>query len=121
MSELEDILMMQIQQAGLPMPVREYRFHPIRKWRADFAYPDRKLLIEVEGGLYGKSRHTTVSGMLEDAVKYNEATKLGYRLLRFVSPQITGGRIRRGTKIIVVDAHEAVNTIRHIIEKQEAE
>ena len=58
---------------------REYRFHPTRKWRFDFAFPSQKLAIEIEG--FG--RHQTVSGYMADLEKYNEATRLGWRLLRF--------------------------------------
>lgn len=34
-----------------PELVKEYRFHPHRRWRADYALPDAKVLIELEGGL----------------------------------------------------------------------
>ena len=46
--ELE--LFRQIRLAGLPTPCREYPFaKPERKFRADLAYPDLRLLIEIEG------------------------------------------------------------------------
>ena len=41
----------QIRAVGLPPPVTEYRFHPERRWRADFAWPEKKLLVEVDGGV----------------------------------------------------------------------
>ena len=28
----------------------EYRFHPTRKWRFDYAWPENKIALEVEGG-----------------------------------------------------------------------
>lgn len=31
--------------------IPEYRFHPTRKWRFDFAIPHIKVAIEIEGGL----------------------------------------------------------------------
>lgn len=64
----------------------EYRFHPERKWRFDFAIPDKKIAIEYEG-VYGggKSRHTTVSGYTADSEKYNEAAKLGWTVLRYTA------------------------------------
>ena len=40
---------------GFPMPVREHEFHPERKWRFDFCWPDSdlgngwRLAVEVEG------------------------------------------------------------------------
>lgn len=30
----------------------EYRFHPAREWRFDFAIPERHVAIEVEGGAF---------------------------------------------------------------------
>lgn len=91
-SKLEDLLLIKIIQAGLPIPVREYRFAPPRKWRADFAYPDHRLLIEVEGGIYTRGRHNRPLGYRDDCIKYNEATLLGWSILRF-----TDDMIRRGT------------------------
>ena len=36
--------------AGLPEPVPEYRWHPVRKFRADYAIPLHRILIEIDGG-----------------------------------------------------------------------
>lgn len=30
--------------------VAEYRFHPFREWRFDYAIPELKIALEVEGG-----------------------------------------------------------------------
>jgi hypothetical protein len=37
---------------------KEFRFHPTRKWRADFAHLESKTLIEIEGGIYINGRTT---------------------------------------------------------------
>lgn len=67
-----------------PLPgwdlVREYRFHPTRKWRFDFAFPSQRLAVEVDG-----RRHRTAAGQRSDSEKLNEATRRGWRVLRFVS------------------------------------
>lgn len=67
---------------GLPIPVREFRFHPTRQWEADFAFVDEKVLLEVEGGAWSGGRHTRGSGYLLDMGKYNAATLMGYKLFR---------------------------------------
>lgn len=90
-SELEERLALQIRAVGLPEPVREHRFHPVRKWRFDFAYPERKIGIEVEGGVWVKGRHTRGSGFIEDCEKYNEAALLGWAVLRFPVNMIEDG------------------------------
>ena len=37
---------------GGPVLEKEFRFHPVRKWRADFAHMTSRTLIEIEGGIY---------------------------------------------------------------------
>ena len=62
----------------------EFKFHPERKWRFDFALPTVKIAVEVEGLVYrGKSRHTTIAGYAADCEKYNQALVLGWRVLRY--------------------------------------
>lgn len=63
--------------------VEEHRFHPTRKWRFDFAIPEMRIALEYEGLFSEKSGHTTIDGFLSDVEKYNEATKLGWRILRY--------------------------------------
>lgn len=60
----------------------EYKFHPVRKWRFDWAILEIKLAVEYEGIFSRKSRHTTISGFTGDIEKYNEATVLGWRVIR---------------------------------------
>lgn len=91
MSELEELLFEQIKQARLPLPVREFRFLPSRRYRADFAYPDLKLLIEIEGGVDNGGRHVSRNGFRRDCVKYNLACLAGWRLLRFTNDTLFDG------------------------------
>lgn len=68
---------------GIPLPVREFRFAaPERDWEADFAWPEERVILEVEGGAWAGGRHTRGSGYLEDMTKYNAMTLRGYRLVR---------------------------------------
>ena len=80
---------------GIEEPEKEYRFHPGRKWRADFAWPRRKLLLEIEGGVYSMGRHTRGAGYVKDLEKYNAACELGYRMLRYVPSRIDYRQIKR--------------------------
>ena len=64
-------------------PVREYVFHPTRKWRLDFFFPGRDLAVEIEGTSTRFSRHLTLSGFREDCVKYNAAALMGITVLRY--------------------------------------
>jgi hypothetical protein len=90
-SDLEQDLAFHIHAAGLPEPVREYRFHDTRRWRFDFAWPEYQVAAEVEGGVFTKGRHTRGPGFVKDCEKYNEAALLGWIVLRFPSPMISSG------------------------------
>jgi len=90
-SLLDSALLFQIRAVGLPEPEQEYRFHPVRKWRFDFAYPDKLIGIEVEGGTWVKGRHTRGQGFENDCEKYNEAAMLGWKVLRYTGKTINSG------------------------------
>ena len=98
LSDLENLLLQQMQFVGLPEPEREYRFAPPRRYRADFAYPAKRLLIEVEGGVWTGGRHSRGAGFTEDAKKYNLAAAMGFRVLRF-----TGEMIKSGLAITTIE------------------
>jgi hypothetical protein len=92
----------------IPPFEREYRFHPTRMWRFDFAWPEHMLALEIEGGAYGRpvichncgarvmrrlkdgrnimiregGRHTSGKGFEKDLEKYGEAAVLGWRVIR---------------------------------------
>ena len=76
---------------GLPVPVPEFRFAAPRKWRFDFAWPEKKIALEVEGGIWTRGRHTRGSGFLKDMEKYNAAGKLGWRVFRFSPQEVHSG------------------------------
>jgi very-short-patch-repair endonuclease len=66
--------------AGLQV---EYLFHADRKWRLDFAWPDRKIAVEIDGGTRSQGRHNRHEGYTEDCIKINNATAMGWRVYRF--------------------------------------
>jgi very-short-patch-repair endonuclease len=68
---------------------REFKFHPTRKWRADFAHLDSRTLIEIEGGIFTNGRHTRGAGYAADLEKYLEATLAGWRVARLGPKELT--------------------------------
>jgi very-short-patch-repair endonuclease len=74
---------------GIPEPVTEFRFHPKRKWRFDYAWISHKIALEVEGGAWTRGRHTRGAGFLKDCEKYNMAGKMGWRIFRFTPTQVS--------------------------------
>ncbi|MFA4972656.1 MAG: hypothetical protein WC683_08580 [bacterium] len=90
MSEAEDALALHIRAAGLPEPVREHRFCE-RRWRLDFAWPDKMVAVEVEGGRWVGGRHTSPIGFGKDCEKYSEAAARGWRIVRVTPEMIEDG------------------------------
>lgn len=70
-----------LDRADLPWPVAEYRFHPTRKWRFDYAWVEAKLALEVDGGIWTGGKHGRGAGIVKDQEKRNAAACLGWRLL----------------------------------------
>lgn len=90
-SHLERLMAFHIRAAGLPEPEREYRFLEGRTFRFDFAWPEQRLALEVEGGIWLNGRHTRGAGFQTDCWKYNEAAAGGWRVLRVTEELITNG------------------------------
>lgn len=67
--------------------VQEHRFKPPRRWKFDYANPGLMIAIEIEGGVWSNGRHTRGKGYVMDMEKYNAATLLGWRLLRYTPQQ----------------------------------
>jgi very-short-patch-repair endonuclease len=93
-SPIEELFNVQARALKLPAPTREYTFHPTRKWRIDFAWPEMRLAVEIEGGIWTQGRHTRGAGVRADMEKYNALACLGWTLLRF-----DGGAVKSGTAI----------------------
>lgn len=65
--------------------VAEYKFHDVRRWRFDYALPNKKIAIEIDGGLWVSGRHNRASGYIKDMEKFNSASILGWRILKYQS------------------------------------
>lgn len=85
-SKAEAELALHFRAEGLE-PEVEFRFHPTRRWRFDFAFPLKGLAVEVEGITHGGGRHQRAAGFEEDCRKYAAAMVLGWRVLR-VTPRM---------------------------------
>lgn len=70
---------------GLPCPQREFRFHPDRKFRFDYAWPERKVAVEMNGGIWmkGGGAHSRPTNIKRDMEKNTLAAVLGWRILSY--------------------------------------
>jgi very-short-patch-repair endonuclease len=65
--------------------VKEYKFHPLRKWRFDYAILENKIAIEIEGAIFTNGRHTRPTGFIKDMEKYNTAAAMGWKVIRIAT------------------------------------
>lgn len=94
---------------GFPTPTTEYRFAPPRKFKFDFAWPDYKVAVEMEGGTYTGGRHTRPKGFENDCEKYNLAAEGGWIVLRYT------GRMLKN------DPHTVIGQIQKVINRRGVE
>jgi hypothetical protein len=98
-SKLEDDFAQQVKLAQLPEPERDFKFHPKRKWRLDFAWPHlpfvgartKWIAVEIQGGIYRQGHHSRGRGQEDDYEKWAEAVKMGWIVLAFGPKQIKSG------------------------------
>lgn len=87
-------LPMQCRLLGLPVPREEYRFHPVRRWRFDFAFVAEKVAVEINGGAFirGGGRHTRGAGFRNDTEKLAEAAILGWKVIPVLPEDVGTGK-----------------------------
>lgn len=68
--------------AGIQEPVRELPHIPGRRFRLDFAWPDHKIGLEVQGGIWTRGRHSRGTGQLGDMEKNNLGIIHGWRVFQ---------------------------------------
>jgi len=94
-SRLEMAFLTLWRASGGPELEKEFRFHPTRKWRADFAHLPSRTLIEIEGGIYVNGRHNRGAGFAADLEKYFEAALAGWRVVRLGPNELSLELIQR--------------------------
>ena len=65
--------------------VKEHQFHPVRKWRFDYAIVSLKIAIEVDGAVWVGGRHNRPAGYIADMEKLNTAASMGWLVLRITT------------------------------------
>lgn len=108
MSDLERsfLYFWRVLASDLIEPEREYRFCLERKFRFDFAWIGQKVAVEIEGGTHRNGRHNRAAGYEADCIKYNLATALGWRVLRYTGNMLTS------------DPEQVIKQIRHVLSKE---
>jgi len=103
MSKHDELYYLHCVALKLPQPKREYRFHNKRRWRFDFAWPEKKVAVEIEGGIWHGGRHTRGRGFQADCEKYNAASEDGWTVFRFTPKQVKSGEAVGQMERILID------------------
>ena len=91
-SELEYALVTRLEAAGLPLGEAQHRFVPGRQYRFDRAWPEQRVAVEIQGGLWIQGAHSRGSGVERDCVKLSVAAALGWRCLPISTAMIRSGQ-----------------------------
>lgn len=88
--DLEGPFALMLRAHGIGGFIRGYRFHPVRKWAMDFAWPDRRFAVEVDGAVFAAARygHTSATGIRRDYERDAAALALGWVVFRITSEMI---------------------------------
>lgn len=91
--------------------LKEFKFHPTRRWRFDYAIPEHKIAVEVEGGVWTNGRHTRPQGFLGDIEKYNTATLMGWRVFRTTPTELVRTATLKMLKQAILGVYEPENSL----------
>ena len=91
-------LLIELEKDLCPYVDDKQTFHATRKWRFDFAWPEEKVAIEIQGGIHSQGRHVRPEGYEEDCHKLNEAQLHGWIELYVTAKQIRDGSAIRYLK-----------------------
>lgn len=69
-------------------PRTQFRFHPVRQWKMDFAWCAHMVYLEINGGQWTGGRHSGGSGAEGDAEKQNAAVLDGWLPILFWTSQL---------------------------------
>lgn len=110
-SDLERAFETQLKALGVEGWVTEHRFAPPRRWRFDFAWTDRKIAVELQGGTWAAGRHSRGAGYDKDCEKANAAALSGWTVLRYTSTHVNDWSAARQVADTVREAQAALATL----------
>ena len=103
-TDYKAIFLNHLKFAGLPQPTHgqgcelpEFQFHETRKWRFDFAWPEKMIAVEYQGINWqpksdNKSGHQSISGLIRDCEKFTEASLAGWTLILITAESVNSGQ-----------------------------
>jgi hypothetical protein len=79
----ESVFRALVHEAGLPAPVSQFTvtLHEVFVGRVDFAWPGRRVIVEIDGFAY----HSDMASFVRDHRRQNQLVEAGWRVLRFAA------------------------------------
>jgi very-short-patch-repair endonuclease len=100
--QIEQVLAYQCMADKLPPFELEYRFSKERRFRLDIAFPPYKVGVEVDGGVFSRQAHGSITGILRDMEKHNLLVLEGWRVLRYTPAAVKSGEAIKGLKRLLL-------------------
>jgi very-short-patch-repair endonuclease len=94
-----------------PRLISEYSFHPVRKWRFDFAHVETKTAIEIHGATWSGGRHVRGKGFANDREKMNTAQLVGWQVYELTTELINSDALRPIIRKILSKQKPATNDL----------
>lgn len=125
MSRGEETLALHLQADRITGWVREYRFAAeavggtgkgvrgrlersgLSDYRFDFAWPEQKIAVEVDGGTWRKGAHSSGAGIARDRMKDESALRLGWTVYRCTTEMVLWGRAVETIAILLAQREAA--------------
>lgn len=89
-------------------PIRQYRFDELgfpdgrtdkhgrpklRQWKFDFAWPEYRVAVEIQGGMFVAGRHNRGGALAVESEKMRAACKQNWLVLPITTKEITKARL----------------------------
>ncbi len=81
--------------------MRELCPFPGRRFRYDFAWPDRLLAVEVDGGVWMRGKHARGGGIERDCEKSVLGWEAGWRVMRVTPDLVQSGRALQALEAVL--------------------
>ena len=96
-SALEAEFALQLRAHGVTGWTREFQAIPTRRFRLDFAWPDQKVGVELDGGTWSNGRHSRGKGYDSDCEKLALLQLAGWTIFKATATHLKDGSTIRWT------------------------
>jgi very-short-patch-repair endonuclease len=100
-NEAEQTLAYQLVADRIPFR-QHYRFSTVRRFELDIAIPEHRIGVEIDGGVYTRQAHGSISGIKRDMEKHNLLVLQGWRVLRFRPDEVACGKAVEGIRDLLM-------------------